>query len=350
MGSNHRSLQRPLSVRTQGRVGIPVRLAGEFDDAGSRRTPPNTLDTVSPARRKRLSLLRGLSAILLFQREGIVVSASYYGDPMPSAERHANQVGQIDLGREKIETPGYALTVHVSGANVDRSRLAWIHGPVMLNVNVYSARRRGPDNILNCDFFDGKFQDATGKPLALHCSLITEKAESDTNSNLIPPNRAADSYAIYSLLTPGAPDDKIAPTQVQNWSIAETTVNITDMNPAVPPDGALKAPPDNPEAFNEALQDFNARKYQRFRLQAASFSGHNVSLIDQQQVIDRRRTASGSSGIAFFSAVYFNNNQTAALVYVNDWCANLCSAGQWVYLEKHGGQWVRRSGIISGGA
>ena len=53
---------------------------------------------------------------------------------------------------------------------------------------------------------------------------------------------------------------------------------------------------------------------------------------------------------AFFSAVYFNQNLTAALVYVNVWCASLCAAGQWVYLEKHGGQWVRRSGLTIGGA
>ncbi|MGC2162729.1 MAG: hypothetical protein WA634_12520 [Silvibacterium sp.] len=167
----------------------------------------------------------------------------------------------------------------------------------------------------------------------------------------IPSDRAADSYAIYSLLTPGAPDDKIAPSHIHQWAVAGTTINITDMNPAIPPDGQLKAPPDNPNAFNQALQNFEARRYERYRLEAGSFHpSHAFSLLDQQQVNDLRRTSSGSTGIAFFSAVYFNSNQTAALVYVNDWCANLCSSGQWVYMEKHGGQWVRRSGIISGGA
>ncbi len=49
-------------------------------------------------------------------------------------------------------------------------------------------------------------------------------------------------------------------------------------------------------------------------------------------------------GITYFSEVYFNVAQTAALVYILDWCGNLCSQSEWVYLEKQNGVWVRRSG------
>lgn len=166
----------------------------------------------------------------------------------------------------------------------------------------------------------------------------------------IPAERAPDSYAIYSLLTPGSPNDTISPRQIHHWIIADATVNITDMNPAVPPKGQLKAPPENVRAFNEAVRDFEVRRYQRFRLDAdRSHPQLAYSLANQQQVNDLRRSGSVDSGITFFSAVYFNSVQNAALVYVNDWCASLCSAGQWVYLEKQNGQWVRRSGIVTGG-
>lgn len=166
----------------------------------------------------------------------------------------------------------------------------------------------------------------------------------------IPASRATDSYAIYTMLLPGAPDDKIAPSTNIHWAIADTTVNITDMDPSIPPDGMLKAPHDNRRAFEEALEDFEAHKYERYRLRAADFHHSNgLPLAGAAQVNDLRRAASGSDGIIFFSAVYFNREQTAALVYVNDWCANLCAAGQWVYLEKHGGDWVRRSGTVTGG-
>ena len=166
----------------------------------------------------------------------------------------------------------------------------------------------------------------------------------------IPPNRAADSYAIYALLVPGAPDDKINPSKDLHWVIADTTVNITDMDPAIPPDGLLKAPPENRKGFQDALGDFEARKYLRYRLQTGD--GHlntGIALAGAQQVSSVRHASSGSDGVVFFSAVYFSPPQTAALVYVNDWCAHLCSAGQWVYLEKHGGHWVRRSGLVHGG-
>ena len=77
---------------------------------------------------------------------------------------------------------------------------------------------------------------------------------------------------------------------------------------------------------------------------------HAFPLLNEQEVKDLRRGTPGDSGIVFFSAVYFDNERRAALVYVNVWCANLCSAGEWVYLEKQGESWERRSGIYRSGA
>lgn len=166
----------------------------------------------------------------------------------------------------------------------------------------------------------------------------------------IPAARSADSYAIYKLLMPGAPGDKIAPSSALHWGVADTTINISDMDPAIPPDGLLKAPDENPRAFHEALEDFEKRRYQRYRLQSADLhASDSPPLLNDEEVSNLRDSGSTAIGITFFSAVYFNHMQTAALVYVNVWCAHLCSAGQWVYLEKHDGKWVRRSGLVSGG-
>ena len=187
---------------------------------------------------------------------------------------------------------------------------------------------------------------------------------SDSDFSPIPAQRAVDSYAIYSMLMPGQPFDSMSPSQTARWAIAEDTVNIDDMNPAIPPDGQLTPPPDNQRGFEEALDDYEARKYERFRLDAHQFQlSHPFTLLNDQQVSELREARSsttassdlksqysGYPGVTFFSAVYFNHNQTAALVFMNNWCANLCAAGQWVYLEKRGGHWVRRSGITHGGA
>ncbi len=106
--------------------------------------------------------------------EGIVVAASYYGDPKPAFAKKANEVGQIDLGREEITVDSTVASVDVTGKTFERGHVKWLEGKVMINVNVYSARRSGPDNILDCDFFDDALALAQQAPLTLHCKLIGE--------------------------------------------------------------------------------------------------------------------------------------------------------------------------------
>jgi hypothetical protein len=125
----------------------------------------------------KVSLSAKAAATLQHRDEGIVISASYSGKPRPSAKPHADQIGQIALGTQNVEIPGKPATVIVNGSKVKRGHLAWIRGPVLLNVNVYSARRSGPNNILACDFFDGRFHSTLHRPVQIHCSLIEEKAE-----------------------------------------------------------------------------------------------------------------------------------------------------------------------------
>jgi hypothetical protein len=171
-------------------------------------------------------------------------------------------------------------------------------------------------------------------------------------------DRAADSYAIYSLLMPGVPFDSMSPQQASRFAIAATTVNIDDMNPAIPPDGQLQPPPNNETAFREAVQDFHTRRYERIQLEHQLKVDRPYTLLSAGDAAELRNTLagidpgsqlqdkwSGYPGITYFSEVYFNSTRNAALVYMNNFCANLCANGQWIYLEKHDNQWVRRSGL-----
>ncbi len=124
----------------------------------------------------QITLSEKAATTLAKTSEAMVVSASYSGQPIPTAAKYADEIGQIDLGVENIEVPGKAATVRVTGSKVNRAHVLWVKGPILLNVNVYSARRSGPDNILACDFFDGTLQQAVRKPISLHCSLIAENA------------------------------------------------------------------------------------------------------------------------------------------------------------------------------
>jgi hypothetical protein len=168
----------------------------------------------------------------------------------------------------------------------------------------------------------------------------------------------ADTYAIYSLLMPGVPFAGMSSAQAPHFAIAAQTVNIDDMNPAFPPDGQLQPPPDNGDAFREAVQDFNTRKYERMQIQHQLQLDRPYTLLGAADVAELRSTLAGIDpgsqlqskwagypGITYFSEIYFNTAHTAALVYMNNFCANLCANGQWIYLEKKSNQWVRRSGL-----
>jgi hypothetical protein len=170
-----------------------------------------------------------------------------------------------------------------------------------------------------------------------------------------PTDRRPDSYQIYSLVMPGqvfTDMDSGGP-----WAIADSTVNEDDVNPKLAPEAFLQPPPDNPRGFREAVNDYNQRKKERMPLTRRFNLSRSYVLLLPDDVAqfkasrtspnspsDQQSTYGQYLGITFFSEVYFNTAQTAALVYILDWCGNLCSQSDWVYLEKQDGAWVRRSG------
>lgn len=124
-----------------------------------------------------ITLSKQAAATLVRRKEAMAASASFYGDPKPAAEKHADEVGRIDLGTEDVEIPGVPGQMHFTGAKVATERLGWLAGPVQVNVNVYSARKSSPDNLLQCDFIDGTLDRVRQAPITLHCSLIEENVD-----------------------------------------------------------------------------------------------------------------------------------------------------------------------------
>jgi hypothetical protein len=205
------------------------------------------------------------------------------------------------------------------------------------------------------------FQRA-GMRLSMLCLAVTASAslalaQAKPNAAANPPDRLPDTYLIYSMLMPGQVFMDMDSGQNQPWVISNMTVNEDDINPKLAPEAVLQAPSDNAGDFQEAVSDYNQRKKEhialtrRFHLsrpyvllpaeEAAQF---RASRTDPDTNSDAQETYGGYLGITYFSEVYFNIAQTAALVYILDWCGNLCSQADWVYLEKQNGVWVRRSG------
>jgi hypothetical protein len=86
--------------------------------------PPTRAAEESLAFSVDITLSQKAAAKLAALHEGIIVSASYSGDPAPGAEKHTDEIGRIPLGFENIEAPGKAGTVIVPGTKIKRNRFA----------------------------------------------------------------------------------------------------------------------------------------------------------------------------------------------------------------------------------
>jgi hypothetical protein len=193
--------------------------------------------------------------------------------------------------------------------------------------------------------------------LAAISSTPLATAQAKPTAPTVVPDRLPDTYEIYSLVMPGQVFIDMDPGPSQAWAISGTTVNEDDMDPKLAPEATLQPPTDDPRGFIEAVADYNQRKKERMVLTrrfhldrpyvllgpngTSQFKASRTSLNASS---DLQSQYGGYLGITFFSEVYFNTAQTAALVYILDWCGNLCSQSEWVYLEKQNGVWVRRSG------
>ncbi len=193
--------------------------------------------------------------------------------------------------------------------------------------------------------------------LAVAASAPLALAQAKPTAAANPPDRLPDTYLIYSLLMPGQVFTDMDSGQNQPWAISDTTINEDDMDPKLAPEAILQPPADNPRDFREAVSDYNQRKKERLVLKrrfqlnrpyvllpAADAAQFRASRSDPDASSAMQSAYGGYLGITYFSEVYFNIAQTAALVYILDWCGNLCSQADWVYLEKQNGVWVRRSG------
>jgi hypothetical protein len=192
--------------------------------------------------------------------------------------------------------------------------------------------------------------------LAIVWSTALASAQTKPAATAVAPDRLPDSYLIYAMLMPGQLFEDMGSGQSQAWAISGTTVNEDDMDPKLAPEATLQPPDDNPRGFRGAVNDYNQRKKERLVLTRRLELSQPYVLLTPNDVAQFKASRSVNSdselqakygdyvGVTFFSEVYFNTAQTSALVYILDWCGNLCSQAEWIYLEKRDGVWVRRSG------
>ena len=121
-----------------------------------------------------ISLSAKAAALLKAKKEAIEVSAEYGGDPIPAKEQFTDPGGQIALGTEVVTIPGANGRAVFTGNKVEIKHLGWIKGGLNVNVAPYTARRSGPDNLIDCGNYEGPLAAIQAKPFAFTCKLIGE--------------------------------------------------------------------------------------------------------------------------------------------------------------------------------
>lgn len=115
--------------------------------------------------------------------EEITISTNWYGFPLLQKEMLADESGQIKLSASTFNIPLEERVISLNPSKLETQRLTWLKDGVYVNVNIYSARKHWPDNILACDFVDGRLVEVARNPVILRCSLITEHQHSKVVEN-----------------------------------------------------------------------------------------------------------------------------------------------------------------------
>lgn len=124
--------------------------------------------------------------------------------------------------------------------------------------------------------------------LALAVAALAQSPHHATTPRPMLIERTTNTYAIYSMLLTDDPSPGI-PQKRGTIAIADTTVNITDMNPAVAPDTQLQPPRGHEELFREAVQDFRSRRFERIELKREFHLGSDYALLTPGQVAAYRQ-------------------------------------------------------------
>jgi hypothetical protein len=108
--------------------------------------------------------------------EKVTIANWYYGlakEGTPESAREEND--QIALGENLMEVDPANQIVSVSVSPFKADKLKHVDGEPMLLINVYTARKAHPDNLINCGIFDDTLAKAEPTTIEISCDLIKEE-------------------------------------------------------------------------------------------------------------------------------------------------------------------------------
>jgi hypothetical protein len=200
--------------------------------------------------------------------------------------------------------------------------------------------------------------------IAVAAGIAQQTTPPQTRPLVLPQDRAADTYEIYSALLPGR-EIEWGDVPRSFWLVEATTKAEPLDSPCATggmmnPHKAIQAPQSQQTIFAEVLVDFDKRCHDRYQLDASQFHLKlPVRLLDkagQKRYVDRvsgympphnsimqapptPEEFKGAAGMHSFTAVYFNDAHTLAMTEIGMYCGGLCGNWRWVVLERKDGRW-----------
>ncbi|MFT3935943.1 MAG: hypothetical protein QM726_20100 [Chitinophagaceae bacterium] len=132
-------------------------------------------DSVSiPALSIAVALSQKATERLLQDKESIVIDAWFSGHPKDTASKEYKESGGIFLKASHVEVDT-ARAVVIDGLKFHRNLYdSLADKDIRVLVNIYSGRKSGPDNILDCEILSEKISVVKDKRNTLSCRLINE--------------------------------------------------------------------------------------------------------------------------------------------------------------------------------
>src|SRR5689334_15479018 len=143
--------------------GEESRSAGASEETAAKAASYKVRVTFTPGAEEKLRTLG----------EKVTIANMFYGLPRDGAPASASDdSGQVQLGEVMRDIAPQDQIVTIAEPTLDAAKLAHIEGKPMLLINVYSARQKAPDNLLNCGIFDDGLAKAEAAPIEIECDLI----------------------------------------------------------------------------------------------------------------------------------------------------------------------------------
>ncbi|MCC6462079.1 MAG: DUF3298 domain-containing protein [Saprospiraceae bacterium] len=109
------------------------------------------------------------------KKENIIVSAMFWSLPIDPREKAKGDEGFVIVADKNIELSGDARVARFEGLSFDKSLLSKMEDrDINLLINVFSARKSSPDNLLNGDILEARATQFANKRFVLRCKLIAE--------------------------------------------------------------------------------------------------------------------------------------------------------------------------------